>query len=200
MLLVRSSSRATLATPFRAVKDKLLMPYLIDGHNLIGQLTDIALNDPDDEAKLVQRLMSFAARKKVKCVVVFDHGLPGGKSRMSTRGVEVIFAPQHGNADRVIKARIDKITDAKGWFVVSNDNEVLDAARARKMGAIKSRDFAPELDPLGTKTPKRKARRLEEDAGAAHDVRLSPAEVEAWLKLFKDHAEAQPQPTLKKKR
>ncbi len=32
------------------------MHYLIDGHNLIAQISDISLDDPDDEAKLVLRL------------------------------------------------------------------------------------------------------------------------------------------------
>ena len=60
------------------------MAYLIDGHNLIGQLPDLSLNDPNDEAKLVQKLIGFAARQQKRVVVVFDSGLPGGKSRLST--------------------------------------------------------------------------------------------------------------------
>ena len=37
------------------------MNYLIDGHNLIGQLPDISLDDPNDEALLVQKLSGFCA-------------------------------------------------------------------------------------------------------------------------------------------
>ena len=32
------------------------MLYLIDGHNLIGQMPGLSLDDPHDEAKLVERL------------------------------------------------------------------------------------------------------------------------------------------------
>jgi hypothetical protein len=36
------------------------MPFLIDGHNLIGALPDLDLDDPDDEARLVERLQRLA--------------------------------------------------------------------------------------------------------------------------------------------
>ena len=61
----------------------LPMTYLIDGHNLIAQFPGMSLDDPNDEAMLVQKLSGFVARSKRRCVVVFDYGLPGGKSRMS---------------------------------------------------------------------------------------------------------------------
>ena len=54
------------------------MPILIDGHNLIGRLPDLRLDDPDDEAKLVLRLRAYAARTRKRITVVFDQGLPGG--------------------------------------------------------------------------------------------------------------------------
>jgi predicted RNA-binding protein with PIN domain len=152
------------------------MPYLIDGHNLIGQLPDISLDDPDDEAKLVQKLMAFVARTNKRCVVVFDNGLPGGRSRMSTGQVEVVFANNRSNADRVMMERIQKAKDPGQWIVVSNDNAVLFAAKQRKMKALKSAEFVSMINP----PPKQ--RRKEEDRPA--DVHLSPAEVEAWLRIF----------------
>jgi predicted RNA-binding protein with PIN domain len=152
------------------------MPYLIDGHNLIGQLPDISLDDPDDEAKLVQKLMAFVARTNKRCVVVFDNGLPGGRSRMSTGQVEVVFANNRSNADRVMMERIQKAKDPGQWIVVSNDNAVLFAAKQRKMKGLKSAEFVSMINPPP------KAHRKEEDRPA--DVHLSPAEVEAWLRIF----------------
>jgi hypothetical protein len=38
------------------------MPYLIDAHNLIGQLEDLSLSDPNDEAILVTRLKAFCVQ------------------------------------------------------------------------------------------------------------------------------------------
>ena len=52
------------------------MHYLIDGHNLIGALPDISLEDPDDEVKLILVLRSWAvARRRREVTVIFDGGL-----------------------------------------------------------------------------------------------------------------------------
>lgn len=152
------------------------MQYLIDGHNVIGKLSDISLKDPNDEAKLVQKLSSFVARTKRRCVVVFDHGLPGGSSRMSTGGVRVVFASHRSNADRVMMERIRKERNPKMWTVVSSDNEVLSLARRHKMGTMQSAQFVGVMrNPPPPEKP---------SVGEAADVRLSAAEVEEWMKIF----------------
>lgn len=155
------------------------MPYLIDGHNLIGQLPDISLSDPNDEAKLVIKLVGFAARKRSKCVVVFDKGITAGKSRMSNSAVEVVFAPSSSSADAIMIARIESTPDPNYWTVVSNDNTVLKRARQRQMKAVKSSVFARELQPVQV---------IDKDAdpGEAEHVRISPAEVEMWIQIFKE--------------
>lgn len=152
------------------------MTYLIDGHNLIGRLRDIQLDDPHDEAKLVQKLIGFAARTERSCVVVFDRGLPGGQSRMSTRSVTVIFAPYNSSADKVMIDRIYKAKNPKEWTVVSSDNDVLEAANRRRMQILKSFQFA---DLLQRPAPPPKP-----GVDVAVDVRLSPKEVDEWLDLF----------------
>lgn len=151
------------------------MHYLIDGHNLIAHLDDISLDEPDDEAKLVQKLTSFVARTRSRCIVVFDQGLPGGWSRMSTHSVQVIFANHKSSADRVLRDYIHARKDTQNWTVVSSDNEILSRARARKMPIIRSADFAHQL-----KHPKP----VKPDAGEAADVRLSEQEVDEWARLF----------------
>ena len=153
------------------------MIYLIDGHNLIGQLPDISLDDPNDEALLTQKLNGFAARTGKRCVVVFDYGLPGGSSRMSTRAVQVVFASQRSTADRVMMERINKIPDTRDWVVVSSDNDVRTTAHRRGMPTMSSADFAV----LMQSPPKPVV-----DAGEEADVHLSDAEVDEWMKLFGD--------------
>jgi predicted RNA-binding protein with PIN domain len=123
------------------------MPYLIDGHNLIACLPDISLEDPNDEARLVNKLKGFAARTRKKCTVVFDHGIPGGSSTMSTRGVQVVFAAaRHSSADDLIKRRISRSKDAPNWTVVSSDREVLNHARSHRMKQMSSARFAQLLE------------------------------------------------------
>lgn len=151
------------------------MAYMIDGHNLIGQLPDISLDDPNDEAKLIQKLASFAARTGKRCLVVFDHGLPGGTSRMSSRAVQVVFASARSSADRVMMERIRKIPDPIGWTVVSSDRDVQAVARSRRMNTLHSEEFVHLLQA----PPRPKI-----DAGEAADVQLSDAEVDEWLDLF----------------
>ncbi len=152
------------------------MPYLIDGHNLIHYLNDIQLDDPHDEAKLVIKLRGFCAVNRKKVIVVFDHGLPGGYSQLSTPSVMVIFASaERTNADRIIRERINTIRDIKGWTVVSSDHEVLDSASAVGMRGMKCIDFAEILTRPKPEKPHQ---------GANPNVMVSPQEVEEWLDLF----------------
>jgi uncharacterized protein len=156
------------------------MPYLIDGHNLIGQLPDISLHDPNDEAQVVQRLVGFAARTGKRCVVIFDHGLPGGKSRLSNGPVEVFFASRPGEADDLMLKRIRAIRDVKAWIIVSSDQRVLDAARGRGTGIMRSAEFARLMQTAPPRpTTKRPPATSEDKPGY-----VSPTEVDEWLKLF----------------
>jgi predicted RNA-binding protein with PIN domain len=153
------------------------MPLLIDGHNLIGRLPDIRLDDPDDEAKLVVRLRSYCARTRKRATVVFDHGLPGGPSwSLSGAGVKVVFASAGRGADRILCERIRRASDPSGLTVVTSDRQVIAAAEARGTRVIRSERFAAEL----TAPPKRASR---------DNVRLSAEEVDEWLHLFEDRDE-----------
>ncbi|MEL6150730.1 MAG: NYN domain-containing protein [Chloroflexota bacterium] len=149
------------------------MPYLIDGHNLIGQLTDISLHDPNDEAKLVNKLRSFCARTNKKVHVIFDRGIPGGKSKLSNSTVKVSFASNPGEADDVMLKRIDEARDTHRWIVVSSDLRVLKAAQQRGMKGVRSRDFAKQLDapppPSRDEHP---------------NPFITRKEVEEWLEIF----------------
>ena len=151
------------------------MRYIIDGHNLIGALPELSLDDPDDEAKLVLRLRSFAARTGRNCTVIFDHGLPGGKSSLSNRAVQVVFASMRSSADRVLRERMKKLPQSRGWTVVSSDEEVLGFARRRQMQTLRSAQFVALLERPQTVAP---------DPGEDPDAQSSPEEVEAWLAAF----------------
>jgi predicted RNA-binding protein with PIN domain len=151
------------------------MPFLIDGHNLIGRLPDLRLDDPDDEVKLVARLRIYAARTRKRVRVVFDCGLPGGRSReLSGGGVEVVFASAGRTADGILRERIRRSRDPHGLTVVTSDQQVIAAAQARGARVMRSEEFASLLsEPPAV------------DIGdTGKDVHLSPQEVEEWLALF----------------
>lgn len=149
------------------------MPLLIDGHNLIGQMPDLRLDDPDDEAKLVARLRTYCAREDKRATVVFDHGLPGGWSEaLSGGGVRVVFASAGRNADGILRERIRNARDPRGLMVITSDRAVIAAAKAGKVRVMQAEVFAARLG-----TP---ADAAESEQGP----QLSPEEVEEWMQVF----------------
>jgi len=149
------------------------MPILIDGHNLIGRLPDLHLDDPEDEAKLVARLRGYAARTRKRVTVVFDQGLPGGHSlALSGGGVEVVFASAGHAADGILRERIRHARDLRGLTVVTSDQRIVVAAEARGAQVVSSEEFAARLGAPGP-------------APVGRDVQLSVEEVEEWLRVFR---------------
>jgi hypothetical protein len=148
------------------------MALLIDGHNLIGRLPDLSLDDPHDEAKLVARLRTYCARTGKRATVAFDHGLPGGRSRELSGGrVEVVFASAGRTADGILRGRIRRARDPRGLTVVTSDREVMAAAQARGSRVIRSEEFALQLSAPSP-------------GGVEEDVHLSADELAEWLKVF----------------
>jgi len=150
------------------------MPLLIDGHNLIGRgrLPGLRLDDPDDEAKLVSRLRAYRVRTRKRVTVVFDHGLPGGRSALSGGGVEVVFASGRRTADGILRERVRRARDPRGLTVVTSDNEVIAAVRAGGARVMRSEEFAAQLSAPSPADDGEK------------DVHLSAEEVEEWLEIF----------------
>jgi len=148
------------------------MPFLVDGHNLIGRLPDLRLDDPDDEAKLVARLRTYCARTRKRITVVFDHGLPGGRSRELSGGrLEVVFASAGHTADGILRERIRRTLDPRGLTVVTSDRQVIAAAQARGARVMRSEEFASQLS-------------AERTVEAGRDAHLSAEEIEEWLRVF----------------
>lgn len=147
--------------------------YLIDGHNLIAYTPGLSLSDPNDEAKLVERLKGYMARKGKRCTVIFDRGLPGGPSRdLSTYSVKVVFAHGGTNADAIILERIREARDPASLIIVSADQEITSAAARRRIAVIRPADFAAAVDAASVP---------DEDDPNPH---VSPDEIESWLRLF----------------
>jgi predicted RNA-binding protein with PIN domain len=152
------------------------MFYLIDGHNLIGQLADIDLDDPNDESLLVQKLNGWTSRTRNSVWVVFDRGIPGGPSRMTSGRVKVHFAPFETSADSVIRKRIPSLKPVREWTVVSDDHAVQEVAKKFKVPVLRATDFARMLEappPPSKPTP-------DEDP----DLRLSKRDIDEWLDEF----------------
>ena len=53
----------------------IFMIVLIDGHNLIGKMSNIKLADVDDEERLILTLGQYRARTGRKVIVIFAPGV-----------------------------------------------------------------------------------------------------------------------------
>ncbi len=151
------------------------MPYLIDGHNLIGQTPGLSLADPDDEQQLIELLRAYLVRVNKKGTVIFDQGLPGGAGRWSNNVLEVRFAPLPKKADDLILARLRAAPNPRELIVVSGDREVGAAAKQAGARVIQSADFARTL----RSKPESDKRATDKESG------LSAEEAAAWEEEFK---------------
>jgi hypothetical protein len=151
------------------------MPYIIDGHNLIGKLPSIDLADPDDELQLIQLLIGFLRNASKRGTVFFDRGLSADSRENSFGRLEVRFVRPPQTADDAIRSYLQKIKSvARNFTVVSSDRSILKAARLTGARWMKSEEFASLLSPK------------EISAGEPEkpEILLSPREIENWERLF----------------
>jgi uncharacterized protein len=163
---------------------------LIDGHNLIGQLQDLSLDDPYDEAKLSMAIRSYCMRGNLKATVIFDNGLPGGISRqLSNSSVTVIFAPSGTQADTLLMRRARELIDPRDPLVlVTSDRRILRLAFAYGIETISAPEFAImigfrpiEADPEPNKPP---APRISLVYDKDPNPVITSQEVAYWLPIF----------------
>jgi predicted RNA-binding protein with PIN domain len=163
--------------------------FLIDGHNLIGQLQDLSLDDPQDEAKLTMAVKRYCMRATTKATIIFDNGLPGGISKqLSNSSVTVIFAPPGVQADALLMRRAREMGNLNGIILVTTDRRITRLAFAYGMETMASEEFAlllgfrpVEIEPEQP-TQKRRIRIVfEKDP----NPRVTMDEIAYWLPIFK---------------
>jgi predicted RNA-binding protein with PIN domain len=155
------------------------MHWLIDGHNLIGQMPNLRLDDPDDEAKLVEYLRGYRARTGHQVTVIFDAG--AGYHPVKTKkvgGVAVQFARHDQTADQIIARRVRQIKNPQELIVVTSDRAVQQAASHSGVRVLTARAFAQQLLQGSSPT-------TADDQGSQIEVKLSDDEIEEWLRIFK---------------
>ncbi len=108
------------------------MPYIIDGHNLIGKLPGLQLDDLDDEQELIQVLQDFCQQTGKDVEIYFDRSA-SGHARANVHGrVTARFVRSGETADQAIARHLKRLGNAAAnWTVVSSDREVQNAARTR---------------------------------------------------------------------
>jgi uncharacterized protein len=151
------------------------MPYLIDGHNLIGKIPGLNLDDLDDEKALIETLMEFCLQNGKDAEVFFDRSATG-HARASVHGrVTARFVRSGETADQAIARRLKNLGNAAAnWTVISSDHQVQSTAKRARARVIASEDFSREL--LAGDRPE----------GMREDPNISEDEVDEWLDLFGD--------------
>jgi hypothetical protein len=164
------------------------MPLLIDGHNLIGQMPDLKLSDPDDEAKLIKRLQTFGLLERKQITVVFDPGGHDNHSRLFPEiqqhgSCKAIWAMPGHKADDLIRQLVSNVRDKQGLLVITSDTAVAKFVRVNGIKVQSSQDFARQLTS-------QLAERIFADA-KPHPTRKENAQ---WAEVFKEPAPTQPAP------
>jgi predicted RNA-binding protein with PIN domain len=109
-------------------------------------------------------------------VEVYFDGAPIGQAGPRNLGtIRAHFVRLGQTADSAIRARLNHMAkDARNWIVVSSDREVQRSARDVHAQCISAEEFVKSLRELQNAVPK-----VNTD-----DKKISPAEVDEWLKIF----------------
>jgi predicted RNA-binding protein with PIN domain len=149
------------------------MAILIDGHNLIGKMPDLRLDDPVDEEKLMARLRAYRAHSGKHLVVYFDPGITyQSPARRSKGGISIRQAGTGQYADDLIIRDISRHHNPSELTVVTSDHAIQQVARQYGARVVDSSTFAAEL----SRPPKK------DDVSEAPP--LSEEEIEEWLAIF----------------
>jgi predicted RNA-binding protein with PIN domain len=149
------------------------MAILIDGHNLIGKMPDLRLDDPVDEEKLLVRLRGYRAHTGKHLVVYFDPGINyQSPAHRSKAGISIRQAGTGQSADDLMIRDISRHHNPAELTVVTSDHAIQQAARQYGARVVDSSTFAAELS------------RPPEKDDVSGTPPLSEEEIEEWLAIF----------------
>ncbi len=153
------------------------MSYIIDGHNLIPKIAGMSLSEMDDEARLIQLLVSYCKKKKSRVLVFFDRAAPGHQGIKKYGAVTAYFVSENLKADDAIhRYLLSHHRETCNFTVVSSDHQVQRDACALKARVLSAEMFAKQLRDL-----------LDQKVESSKDLQnelLSPDEVAEWENLF----------------
>ena len=122
------------------------MPFIIDGHNLIPNISGLSLDQPDDELALLELLAVYFKAERKEAIVYFDKAAPGREQDLKRGFVNAHFTRPPLNADKAIRNAVNGLgKTAANFTVISSDHEVMDNARRKGARVISSAEFAKIL-------------------------------------------------------
>ena len=148
------------------------MPYLIDGHNLIGILPDISLSDIDDEMALFNLLETYFKATRKKAIVYFDKGNSLNSHNVIGAFVKAEFIKKPSSADEAIILKLKQLgKNAKNYTIVTSDQWIVNYARSSEASVITSTNFSKLLFP-----------QMKSSSNLSNPPNL---DVDYWLNIFK---------------
>ena len=122
------------------------MAILIHGHNLIGKIPSLRLDDPQDEEKLLLRLRAYRARTGKHLVVYFDPGvIYQSPARQLKGGISIRQAGSGQRADDLLMRDLRRHRNPRELTVVTSDRAIQSAARECQARVMDAAAFAAEL-------------------------------------------------------
>ena len=98
---------------------------IIDGHNLLHKVPELARLQQDDPLaarhRLVRMIEPVAPQFAENTIVVFDGREAGADTALSSERFEVLFAPAHLTADTVIERLVQRVERPGRTLVVTSD-------------------------------------------------------------------------------
>jgi len=155
------------------------MPIIIDGYNLLRCVEKLDEHGETINDVLLCRLIGkYLKLIRQKGEIVFDGIGPPDKSAFyNIAEPEVVFSGAGIEADAVIENKIKINTAPKRLTVVSSDQRIRKAARARNAISLKSEVFWGEVQ-------KRLRTRKEVTEPTEKYQGLNESETQQWLKFF----------------
>ncbi len=155
------------------------MPTIIDGYNLLHAINKSFERETElDDLRLCRSIGQYLKITGETGRIVFDGIGPPEKTGFDyIRNLEVIFTGQRTDADTVIENEIKTSTAPKNLTVVTNDRQILKAARKRKAATVKSETFWSNI----CKILQRSAKNPEPQQKTKG---LSQSETDQWMKFF----------------
>lgn len=154
--------------------DIIVMPYLVDGNNVMAQRVGWHRDKRLARRRLMDELARFAKVRRVRVTVVFD-GAPEQHfaDGSSYQGVRLFYSVRGSNADERIKQMVEAARDRSTLLVVTSDRALADYVRRCGARVIRSGEFRKKME----ETPTESARGDTEEPSVGE-------ELDQWMRYF----------------
>ena len=119
------------------------MKVIVDAYNVLHQMNKKNLSDAERK-HFINLLSSYAKRKRLQVIAVFDGGPFLFPSSEEQKGITLKYSGPNASADDLI-VRIMQQCQGQGMILVSSDRELRDAAKKYHAESIPSPEFIIRL-------------------------------------------------------